>query len=338
MKKNKTILLFLILTISITSVIFNALFFYQQSVQENIKTKADVLDKIYQRLKNTYSEINNFPSGAADNLLFLSKLIEFNKIEEYFLEFLTQSEAYYQVSYINNDGKVLFLAEFDGKTRKIISDSVEKQKSSSYFDLLKNLKNGEVYMFPLILENKIPVLKYSTPVFNKKTNELKGIILIKVYADYFLENIRRSQREGEVTYLINNDGFYLANPDKNKEFGYLTENKENNFFIDYPAVSKDLIINCNERNQETDEQIFTYQCINPTIDNFETYEGSRTIDGKAANNYQWLLVTVTDKSGALKNFSKQKPDYLWIILIQILLQGIIITLFLMRNKLDEKNN
>jgi len=340
MKKNKKSLLFLIFILLITSVIINAIFFYGQSKQQNIKIRADALDVIDQRLNTTYFEINNFPSGVADNLLFLSKLSEFQKIstnsaeftniKKDFLEFLTQSEAYYQISYLENNGNVLVKAGFDGKTQKIISELGEKDVSD--FNLLKNLKNGEVYIFPLGLENKIPILKYATPIFDQKKNELKGIIVVKVYADYFLDSIRRSQREGETTFLINNDGFYLANPNKNKEFGYLFENEENNFFVDYPAVHKDIVINCNERRQETDEYFFTYRCINPTISNFEIYEGSKTINENLANDYRWLLITVTNKSDGLKDFSQQKKDYLWAIFIQALIQGFIFVLLLMEKK------
>lgn len=348
MKKNKRTLLFLIFILLITSMVSNVIFFYQQSRQQNIKIKADALDIIDQRLNTTYSEVNNFPSGAADNLLFLSKLSEFqkittnsaeiNNIKNDFLEFLNQSEAYYQIIYLNDDGNVLLMAEFDGKTRQIISDSEKEQKNNSDFYLLKNLKNGEVYIFPLTLENKIPILKYATPIFDQKTNELKGIILVKVYANYFLDSIRRSKREGEVTYLIDKNGFYLANPDKNKEFGYLFENGNNNFFVDYSDVYKDLITKCNKRRQETDEQFFTYRCINPTISNFEIYEGSKTINENLKDDYQWLLITVTNKSNRLKDFSQQKKDYLWAIFIQVLIQGFIFILLLINNKLDEKNN
>ncbi|MDD2224818.1 MAG: cache domain-containing protein [Candidatus Shapirobacteria bacterium] len=341
--KNKKSLLFLIFILLITSVVFNAIFFYQQSKQQNIKIKADALDIIDQRLNTTYYEVNNFPSGAADNLLFLSKLSEFQKIstgsaeinnlEKDFLEFLTQSEAYYQISYLVSNKKVLLTAEFDGKERQIISGSNNKQQDSSYFDLLKNLKKGEVYIFPLTLENKIPILKYATPIFDQKTNELKGIILTKVYANYFLDSIRRSQREGEVTYLIDKNGFYLANPDKNKEFGYLSENENNNFFVDYPMISKDLINKCNERRQETDEQFFTYRCINPTISNFEIYEGLKTVNENLKDDYQWLLITVTNKSDGLKDFTQQKKDYLWAIFIQMLIQGFVFILLLMEKKI-----
>jgi len=344
--KRKRSLLVLVFILLIISVLLSAIFFYQQSKQQNIKIKADVLDIIDQRLNTTYSEVNNFPSGVADNLLFLSKLNEFQKIstspteikniENDFLEFLKQSEAYYQINYYSNDGKFLLMAEFDGKIRKIISDSNKEQAGNSDFDLLKNLKNGEVYIFPLILENKIPILKYATPIFDKKTDKLKNIILVKVYANYFLENIRRSQREGEATFLVDKNGFYLANPDENKEFGYLSENENNNFFVDYPAVPKDLITKCNEKRQETEEYFLTYRCINPTISNFEIYEGSKTVNENLKDEYQWLLITVTNKSDGLKDFSQQKKDYLWAVFIQILVQGFIFLLLLIEKTFKDE--
>jgi len=350
MKNNKYLLMvFILLSLPI---IFIGTIFYQQSKQQKTRIKADALDVIDQRMKNTYTEINNFPSGAADNLLFLSKLPDFQKIignpnattdiKKDFLEFLKQTDAYYQISYVNKNGIEIVKAEFDGQVRKIITNLNGKYENDiSYFNLLKSLKDGEIYIFPLEMElnpKKISILKYATPIFDQKTHKFEGIISVKVYADYFLESIRRSQREGESTYLIDTNGFYLANPDKEKEFSYLFDDKKDNFFSDYPSVEKDMMVKCKNRRQETSEKIFTYRCISPTITNFETYEGYKTIDGKLGNIYQWLLVTVTNKDDGLKDFSKQKFDFWWIVFIQISLQGIIFILFLFNNKLYEKDN
>ena len=87
----------------------------------------------------------------------------------------------------------------------------------------------------------------------RRTNGLKGIILVKVYANYFLDSIRRSQREGESTYLINKMVFIWQTLIKIKNLVICLKMKNNNFFVDYPAVSKDLVTKCNERRQETDE-------------------------------------------------------------------------------------
>ena len=362
MKKNKYILS-IVSVLLVISIIFTTVTFYQQARQQNIKTKADALDIIDQRMTHTYTEINSFPAGAADNLLFLSKLSDLQKIstnqnikdiEKDFLEFLAQTEAYYQISYLNNLGIEIIRAESNNGFRQIIPlSSKTNLENISYFSLVKNLKNGEVYVFPLdlnvkdgLIENHgdathpqyIPVLRYAVPIFNHQTNQQTGIILIKVYADYFLDSIRRSQREGEITFLIDNNGFYLANPDKNKEFSYLFNNQKNNFFIDYPFVSQKDMINCDNRRQETNKQIFTYRCIKPSTSNFEIYEGSKTIKDKSISDYQWILVTVTDKDSSLKDFSQQTQDYLWVIFIQILIQGSVFIFFLLNNRLYEKTN
>ena len=65
------------------------------------------------------------------------------------------------------------IAEFDGKRQQIILDSDNEQGNDSDFDLLKNLKDEEVYIFPLSLENKIPILKYATPIFDQKNKWIK---------------------------------------------------------------------------------------------------------------------------------------------------------------------
>jgi hypothetical protein len=361
MKNNKyQLIVFILLSLSIVSI---TVIFYQQSKEKNIKIKDDALDFIDQRMANTYTEVNNFPATPANNLLFLSKLSDFQKpitnqnikdIEKDFSEFLSQSEAYYQISYLDKSGIEKIRAESNNTSPQIISlSSSINQENIPYFNLVKNLKNGEVYVFPLdlniksgVVENRgssnnpqyVPVLRYAVSVFNQQTNQSTGIILVKVYADYFLENIRRSQREGETTYLIDNNGFYLANPNKNKEFGYLFNNKKETFFTDFPLVSQDTMIKCLSRRQETNKQIFTYRCINPATINFEIYQGSKTIEGKSISDYQWLLVTVTDKSDGLKDTSPNEDNFLWAIFIQILIQVTVFILFITRTKSYEKNN
>jgi methyl-accepting chemotaxis protein len=363
MKNNKyPLIVFILLSLSVVSI---TVIFYQQSKEKNINIKDDVLDVIDQRMADTYAEVNNFPATPANNLLFLSKLSDFQKpitnqnikdIEKDFSDFLSQSEAYYQISYLDKSGIEKIRAESRGASPQIISlTSSTNQENINYFNLVKNLKNGEVYVFPLdlntksgVIENRgsntnpqyVPVLRYAVPIFNQQTNKSTGIILVKVYADYFLENIRRSQREGETTYLIDNKGFYLANPNKNKEFGYLFNNQKNNFFIDFPfpLVSQEIMTKCLSRRQETNKQIFTYRCINPATINFEIYQGSKTIEGKSISDYQWLLVTVTDKSDGLKDVSPNENDFLWAIFIQILIQAIVFVLFITQTKSYEKNN
>lgn len=331
MKKINRLKLVFISFLLLLSVVFAVLIFWQQIKQQLFNVKVNTLEAIDQRQQNTFIEINNFPTGAADDVLFLSKLINVGDVENVkndFLEFLTKSEAYYQISYIDENGELLITAESDGKTSNVKEISEEDRvNSSKYFGLLKDLKKEEVYIFPIdmeLLPRRNAILKYATAIFDKKTNKLDGIILVKVYADYLLNDIRRSKRDGEVTYLINSKGIYLANPEKAKEFG------DDNFFSDYPEISKK-ITDCESRRFETDKKIFTYRCINPNMSNFEIYNGSKTINGTDEGNYQWLLVTVTEKK-SLESSSLKTNSIWWVIFIQTMINGLIFILIFLNEK------
>ena len=65
----------------------------------------------------------------------------------------------------------------------------------------------------------VPVIRYAMPVFSDN-GDRKGAVVFNVYADYFLEDIRRLNKEGDTSFLIDNRGYYLAHSNKSKEFSF----------------------------------------------------------------------------------------------------------------------
>lgn len=305
--------------------------------------QANSLDIIDQRVSSIIEDINTFPRSASNDILFLSKLfsliqvVDLEKNEENelkylkssFLEFSKENTAYYQLRYINEVGDEIIKVEFDGENHYIVSDSeLQNKKDRSYFNEAMMLDKEEVYISRLDLniehdmfENRgtekdpvyIPIIRYATPIFNYDGE--KGIIISNVYADYFLEEIRRSGREGEQVFLINNEGYYLANEDGSKEFGFLT-GRENNFYEDFPEINKgDLIIDGRSKT-ETDDFIFTFGYIYPTTSSFEIHKGSEKIFGNTSKeDYYWVLVSVSDTKEMNKINYNLKTNYLFSLLI-----------------------
>jgi len=345
-------------------IVFLAIFIYS-GLNEGLKTdNANALNLIDQRIKGIFLEINNFPGGAADDILFLSRLSCFNdlissgdtisdsekeSIERDFLAFLKQSSAYYQARYIDELGKEIVRVNFDGQQyRAVEPDELQDKQYRYYFDQTMILDKGNVFVSELdlnvengMIENRgiranpryVPVIRYATPVFSSQ-DEPRGIIIVNVYADYFLEDIERSQKEGEVTFLINNDGYYLAHPQKEKEFAFMFDNKSDNFSTDYPGAVDKVIDNCSERRTETDDSIFTYRCIYPMASSFEVYEGSQKLSTNNGDDYYWILVTVTDKDEVQKTLKDFQGRYLWLTLLFFLIVSIIIILVALLTKLS----
>lgn len=325
--------------------------------------RANSLDMIDQRITSLIYEMNIFPGGAGGDILFLSKLSGLKKIEDIgniesedeinelttdFLEFIKENPAYYQLRYINEKGMEVIRVVFDTKNHTIVPKSDLQDKSSRfYFNETMRLNNGEVYISPLDLnveqgkiENRgtqenpeyVPVIRFATPVFDNEGNN-KGIIIANIYADYFLNDVRRAQREGETIFLINEESYYLAHPNKNKEYAFMFEDKEDNFHKDYPEVLDEILSNKNNKRIETENLIFSYRYLYPTVESFEINEGSKKILGEnPENNYFWILVSVSEK-GIIDNYVENlKRGYFYSILFSglIILMIFILMIFIWR--------
>lgn len=303
---------------------------------------AGVKDMIDQRTGSLLFEINIFPQDLGDDLLFLSKLSSLHKIfdstgeakgkaieklEEDFLSYIKCSTAYYRLRYIDETGQEIVRVEFDGINYKVVSeDNLQNKAHRNYFSETVKLNERENYLSSLdlsvengIIENRgseedsnyVPTIRASTPVFNN--NELKGIVIFDIYANYFLDVIRQSQREGEGIFLIDKEGYYLAHPDREREFSFIFE-KEYNFFNDYPEISKEILLDFNKRKFESENFIFSFRHISPTIEN------SRISNG----DYSWILVSVSDKTELSSVVDNLKDSYLYFLLFS----GIIIFVIL----------
>ena len=336
--------------ISLVCVLFLVLFtfliidgYLNLNRDEKIYT-AEAKDMIDQRMASLLFEMNIFPQDIGDDLLFLGELSSLNEVfdstdeakedaikslENDFLNYIKGSVAYYQLRYIDVSGQEIVRVEFDGINYKTITkDKLQNKAHRYYFSETIKLNKRGVYLSPLdlnienkIIENRgteenpvyVPTIRVATPVFSDE--KLKGIIIFNIYADYFLDDIRSSQRQGENVLLINKEGYYLAHPNREKEFAFMFD-KEDNFYNDYPEVSKELLLDLNKRVFESDEFIFSFKYIYPIA-------GSSKISDK---DYSWILVTVSDKIELNNTVKNLKTNYLYFLLFSGLVILIIIVL------------
>lgn len=335
-------------------------------LKENEKNyNQNYLDMIDQRLTSLIFEINIFPGGAGGDVIFLSKLSrlkkigsildnekEVEKLGEDFLEFIKENSAYYQLRYINEKGMEVVRVDFDGTNYEVIQKSELQDKSLRYyFKEAMKLNKGEVYISPLdlnvedgIIENRgttedpmyVSVIRFATPVFDDEGNN-RGIIIANVYADYFLNDIRRAQREREIMFLVNEEGYYLAHPNKSKEFSFMFDEKQDNFYNDYPDISEEILSNPDSRRIENENLIFSYRYLYPTVGSFEMHEGAKKVLGdNPEDRYFWILVSVSDKGEISRISDELKFDYIYFLLFSgaIILIVILSIYFLWRQ--DEK--
>lgn len=284
----------------------------------------DFLDMIDQRMNGLFQELNSFPSSIGSDVLFMTEISSFAgfihdesneskaKLENDFLKFMGTSYTYYRFGLIDDLGQERLRIEFDGEKYDVSSfeSYISFKENPIYLNSLK-LSEGDVYISNIYLveeENgdELPIISASMPVYNGK---FEGIIYLDLNIDYFLEDIRNFQREGEITYLIDGNGTYLANPNKSKEFS-----SNDNFFKEYPLVKKVQIADF-EKRIETENNIFSFKYLTPTSWDEHIYSASE----KNNLEYVWTLVSISDKKIINKLESETKKVYTSFMLFFVLI-------------------
>lgn len=295
---NKLFLSYLLLVLFITLsvlILCNSILSIQELTRAQYAASVDMIDE---RMNSLFYEINNFPRYAGNDILFLSRLIDSKQnikdLERDLLTFLKENPVYDQLAYLDTDGQILATVARGDRKPYI-------QPAADWFNKTLALGSGEVFVSRLSLEQEdsksTPIIKYGTPVF--ADNGLKqGLIISHVNAGYFLEDIRRSQREGEEVFLIDNNGQYLAHPDQRKEFA-------GSFANDYPEFFRELQANTGQRIIETTDKILSFKYIYPTRGSFAIFKASQKTD----DSYYWIMVSITGKEEILKGLNDLKSRH-----------------------------
>jgi methyl-accepting chemotaxis protein len=308
-------------------------------------------DMISDRVNSLLFEWNIFPQDLGNDVLFLSELSSLNSVlksgpesrqnsishlKEDFLNYLEGSPAYYQLRYVDENGTEVAGAEFSGnECYSVRGDKVPNEKEDFYFREATRLKKGEVYFSKLdlnvehgLMENVgteanpvyVPTLRITTPVFDS-FGVNRGVVMLSICVDYFLEDIRLAQRSGDSLFLITQKGYYLAHPDREKEFGFML-GKESSFYDDYPSVPKNFLLDVTKRTFEDERFIFSFKHIYPIPKGAKIYG----VD----EDYSWILVTVSDKTQLERTTKNLENNYFWFLLVSgfiILIIAVLTILF-----------
>ena len=244
--KGKTVILLSVLSFISILLIGWVTYYYGKTL-----TIEEILKVTNQRIEKDSLEIEKFISFAAEDIRVIADTPPIQgiirakdnhgidpltgdksrywheRLEQIFTAFLTNHSEYFQLRYIDEKGNELVNAVSAGNSVKIISQG-DLQNKAQYPYLTETIKlsEGEVYFSEVNLNREYgtiqvphnPVLRIATPVYDS-AKKIRGIVIVNITASHIFSSIR-SEVEGIRKYMINQDGFFLINPDKSKEFGF----------------------------------------------------------------------------------------------------------------------
>jgi diguanylate cyclase (GGDEF)-like protein len=317
---------------------------------------------------------NQFDSIISD-LLFLSRQNEllqfvnfkedFNKtfdekaykgwISTEYLELIRRKKIYDQIRYIDKTGMEIVRVNYHNGNPVVVNPAELQFKGSRYyFKDTFSLGPDEIFVSPLDLniENgRIeipfkPMIRFGIPIFDDNSQKM-GVILFNYLAKKMLAVIEetRSLSSGSAM-LLNREGFWLFSPDKQDEWGFMIDSRqEKNFSTRYPVVWSQIV--SSEASQiDTREGLFTCATIFPlkqSLQSVKSSSGSSFAAGESLNHmdsnaYFWKLVSHIPRQDLNSGMNRLFVKFFFMAILLFLLAAIpswIIAKAILRRKLNQ---
>jgi len=316
--------------------------------------------RLNEEVVDNVEQIDIFLQEFHGDVLFLSELSSLRDVinggaktnlEKDFLSFADEKDIFHQIRYIDENGQEIVNIDSREGVSKILSN-LQNKKDRYYFIETIDLELGEIFISPLDLnvedgeiENRgteeepayIPVIRYATPVFDSEENS-KGIVIINIYAEHFLDHIHEEQKRGDLIFLVDHYGFYLSHPDFDKEFGFMFDNDET-FYNDYPEIASSIFSNTETEIMELGDDLVSFRYIYPLEDITEIEERETQIeegeeDGiirgtvkETEEDNFWVLVSIKPREDVFSPSDRLGSEFLLIILSTMFIVGLAFVVF-----------
>lgn len=248
-------------------------------------------------------------SGFVNDIKYYAEVFKTNNLydasgninpqtKDEFLEIVLSSmdryKRYDQIRVLDNDGMEVIRVNYHSDGSAVVPDAELQNKGDRYYftETIK-LEPEEIFISEMDLNMEHgqielpikPVIKIGTPIENA-AGESVGIIVLNYYAEPILNDVRslKTDYETQEMVLLNSQGYWLLDPEADKEWGFMyPDRKSENFGNYYPAEWEELI----SKDQGTfvlPNGSYLFEKIYPLgIGN------DNTIDGE--NEYFWVLVS-----------------------------------------------
>jgi signal transduction histidine kinase len=206
---------------------------------EELQSVSAEVSAIQARLQNISSDVL-YLSEASSTRSYLSVLGSTTDAAQtaaqaqlnFFQSFLSRSPQYQAVSIITTSGREVMhvAAGVNGGTPQIVMPDTKNQAGSAYYQRAIALPAGQTYisLFDLATTNGnidepyISFLRYAVPL-RTDTGSVRGILVLKALLAPILQD-KFFQDKSARTYLVDNDGSYIYQPDSTKLYNRILKN------------------------------------------------------------------------------------------------------------------
>lgn len=151
------------------------------------------------------------------------------RYQQTLVSLLRAKPDYWQARYLDEHGQERVRVDnLDGSLQIVPESGLQNKAEYPYFTETLQLPPGGLYISALNLNREHgriqtpyrPTLRVATPVFDAQ-NVRKGVIVINLHAGELLKTFLDPLKDlGGQSYLVNQDGYFLAHPDPDKTFGF----------------------------------------------------------------------------------------------------------------------
>ena len=154
-----------------------------------------------------------------------------DRLETIFESQLKRKSTYLQIRFIDEQGQELVNVSRDGpELIRVRGKQLQNKAHRPYVRDTLKLPVESVYMsainlnreFGKVVEPHQEVLRTATPIYDERTGEVAGLVIVTVEIGRDLNSIQKNVRDksdGEI-YITNDHGGYLLHPDVSKTYGF----------------------------------------------------------------------------------------------------------------------
>lgn len=241
-----------------------------------------------------------------------------------------QKESYYQLRHLDANGKEIFRIERrDGKPYICLENELQDKSERYYFKNSITLPKGQFYVSPFDLnveQGQVelpyrPMIRICVPVFIEDGEPIGVNVLNFDGSNVFKELDNESLGENGMSYLINQDGYFLNAPDSMIEWGFMFADKKNlTIQTQFPEDFKQ-IQEVKKGQFKTTEGLYTVASVFP----FKRLRDVCT-NFTYTNDYQWKVFSFVPKDKL--NYSAFLPLNKLIVLFLLVLIGCVVSAYL----------